>query len=367
MRCEDCLPLIEEYFDKETDARTAEQMGAHLATCADCASALDSLSFEQEIYARYDRPVEVTPSLWASVSAEIARGPQPEHTPPARQKFLSRLRDRFAVSLAALALRPALASTLALLFVAAAAGSLWLAHVRNTGAPRVKPEAETAVVTPKGNTGGVSPSPIVTATGVESPTVSAPPNVGEGSRAVASHTGTPREPNAHVERAGLTAEDVKNLIDGQPQSSSLANGTVRFEAVNHARPEDDPLAEPRRPGPGVVATNAQLLDPEQKDLARHVEQAQILLRSIKNARPSDGDTVNISYEKKLSRKLLAENATLQLDAETRGDRDTQQVLDSIEPFLLDIANMHDNASREEGRSVKERVKKTGIIAALQVY
>ena len=30
MRCEDCLPLIEEYFDKETDARTAEQMGAHV-------------------------------------------------------------------------------------------------------------------------------------------------------------------------------------------------------------------------------------------------------------------------------------------------------------------------------------------------
>jgi len=102
-------------------------------------------------------------------------------------------------------------------------------------------------------------------------------------------------------------------------------------------------------------------------LARHVEQAQILLRSIKNARPSDDDTVNVSYEKRLSRKLLAENATLQLDAETRGDRDTQQVLDSIEPFLLDIANMRDNASREEVRSVKERVKKTEIIAALQVY
>jgi len=136
MRCEDCLPLIEEYFDKELDARTGEQMSAHLSTCADCAAALDSLSFEQEIYARYDRPVEVAPSLWASVSAEIARGPQPEHTPPARQKFLSRLRDRFAVSLAALALRPALASTLALLFVAIAAGSLWLAHVHNTGAPR---------------------------------------------------------------------------------------------------------------------------------------------------------------------------------------------------------------------------------------
>ena len=366
MRCEDCLPLIEEYFDGELDARTSEHMSAHLATCADCAAALDSLSFEQEIYARYDRPVEVAPSLWASVSAEIARGAQPEQHPAPRKKFLSRLREGFTVSLAALALRPALASTLALLVVAAAAGSLWLAHVRSTVAPSVRPDAETAVITPKGNTGGVSPSPIVNTTGGDKPAVDSP-KVGEGGRSVVGRAAVPREPNAHVERAGLTAEDVKNLIDGQPQSNSLANGTVRFEAVNQAKPEDDPLAEPQTPNSKVVATSARLLDPEQKELALHVEQAQILLRSIKNARPSDGDTVNVSYEKKLSRKLLAENATLQLDAETRGDHDTQQVLDSIEPFLLDIANMHDDASREEVRSVKERVKRTEIIAALQVY
>jgi len=118
---------------------------------------------------------------------------------------------------------------------------------------------------------------------------------------------------------------------------------------------------------GVVTTNAQLLDPEQKEVARHVEQAQMLLRSIKNARAESSDTFNVAYEKKLSRKLLGENATLQLDAETRGDKDTKQVLDRIEPYLLDIANMHDNASREEVRSLRERIDRKEIIAALQVY
>jgi hypothetical protein len=93
----------------------------------------------------------------------------------------------------------------------------------------------------------------------------------------------------------------------------------------------------------------------------------MLLRSIKNARSEGGDTFNVAYEKKLSRRLLGENATLQLDAETRGDRETKQVLDRIEPYLLDIANMHDNASREEVRSVKERIDRKEIIAALQVY
>src|SRR5438067_1933884 len=155
MRCEDCLPLIEEYFDGETDARTSEKMGAHLATCADCAAALDSLSFEQEIYARYDRRVEVAPSLWASVSAEIARGPQTERR-DARQKFLSRLRDRIA---AALTLRPALASTLALLVVAVAAGSLWLAHVRRVNtSSRQGAASDLARNNPTGSV-GVTPSP----------------------------------------------------------------------------------------------------------------------------------------------------------------------------------------------------------------
>ena len=45
MRCVECLPLIEEFFDRETDERTSQQIGAHLAACADCAAALDALSF----------------------------------------------------------------------------------------------------------------------------------------------------------------------------------------------------------------------------------------------------------------------------------------------------------------------------------
>src|SRR5919199_81763 len=122
MRCEDCLPLIEEYFDGEVEGQTGEQIGAHLSSCADCAAALDALSFEQEIYARYDRGLEVSPALWANVSAEIARGPQTEPKPPAREKFLSRLRGAVAPVFASLAMRPALASSLALIAVAAAAG-----------------------------------------------------------------------------------------------------------------------------------------------------------------------------------------------------------------------------------------------------
>src|SRR5205085_364748 len=135
MRCMDCLPLIEEYFDGEVTGQTAEAVSAHLAACADCSAALDALSFEQELYARYDRDeLEVTPALWARVSAEIARV-VPTEAPAARRPFLSRARESFAAALGALAVRPALASSLALLFVAAAAGTLWLSRKAPHDAP----------------------------------------------------------------------------------------------------------------------------------------------------------------------------------------------------------------------------------------
>src|SRR5919107_6268690 len=105
MRFDDCLPLIEEYFDGEVKGQTAEALSAHLSTCADCSAALDALSFEQEIYARYDRGgLEVTPDLWARVSAEIARTPPSPESPAAGRPFLSRARLYVSAALGALAL-----------------------------------------------------------------------------------------------------------------------------------------------------------------------------------------------------------------------------------------------------------------------
>src|SRR4051812_4086167 len=101
MRCVDCLPLIEEYFDGEVERQTAEQMSAHLASCEDCSAALDALSFEQEVYAKYDRGLEVTPALWARVSAEIAREPFDETRIEGRP-FLSRVREHFFAALSTL-------------------------------------------------------------------------------------------------------------------------------------------------------------------------------------------------------------------------------------------------------------------------
>ncbi|HEV7891700.1 MAG TPA: anti-sigma factor [Pyrinomonadaceae bacterium] len=367
MRCVDCLPLIEEYFDGEVEERTAEQMAAHLSTCADCSAALDALSFEQETYARYDRGLEVSPALWARVSAEIAREPLPQSRIEDRP-FLSRVRESLAAALSTLAARPALASSLALLLVGITAGSLWLAHVRRdsqpavvVNTPRVNDVHEAAPGS--GKVGENSPTAMPSETPIE-----VTPIRREGATEIAGTTPRGKITTPTKRDDSLTDEELNRILATQSASAQDA-GLVNIKYdEREPRPEDSPsYVNVGRGDVAVVNASAQVLDPEQKEMARHVEQAQMLLRSIKNARAEGGDTVNVAYEKQLSRKLLGNNATLQLDAETRGDKETKQVLDRIEPYLLDIANMHDNASREEVRSIRERIDRKEIIAALQVY
>ena len=371
MRCEDCLPLVEEYFDGEVEGRTAELMGTHLASCATCAAALDALSFEQEVYARYDRGLEVTPALWARVSAEIAREPLPESPAPERP-FLSRIREGFAAALGALAARPALASSLALIVVGVTAGLLWLSYKPAPGVP-----AEVAVSVPA-RSGNVVNPPAVVKNNDANATVVIPEN--DSIAPVVTPVGEPREnsrgsaaeskPRTAAPRAPAEV-DVATLLAETPAATPNSNLVV-FKTDEHAAGADEAsllvnAALANASAVSVVSNDARLLDPSEKEVARHVEQTQMLLRSFQNSRPDDNSKVNVAYERKLSRRLLAENATLKLDAETRGDRDTRQVLDSIEPFLLDIANLREDSSREEVRSIKERVTKNEIIAALQVY
>lgn len=361
MRCVDCLPLIEEYFDGEVEGRLAAEMGAHLSSCADCTAALDALTFEQETYARYDRGIEVSPTLWARVSAEIAREPLQE-TRIEKRPFLTFPLELFAAALSTLTARPALASSFALILVGVTAGSLWFAYVQRTTpvgvAVNTPPAPGVKVVAPPTVDDGVKN---LTAAPSASPVESTPiQHKSVSETAAVPHGNGPKPPAPQP-----SPEDINTLL--APQSASAQDaGIVKIKYDAHD--EDSPtIVYITGEDAGVVTTDAQLLDPEQKEVARHVEQAQMLLRAIKNARAAEGDTFNVAYEKKLSRKLLSENATLQLDAETRGDKDSKQVLDRIEPYLLDIANMHDNASREEVRSLRERIDRKEIIAALQVY
>jgi predicted anti-sigma-YlaC factor YlaD len=72
MKCNDCLNLLEVHLDGEAGERNSEQVREHLMACASCTSAFEALTAESELFARYDRELEISPAIWSGIAARIA-------------------------------------------------------------------------------------------------------------------------------------------------------------------------------------------------------------------------------------------------------------------------------------------------------
>jgi hypothetical protein len=134
-----------------------------------------------------------------------------------------------------------------------------------------------------------------------------------------------------------------------------------------AKPQDLKPQRAEKPG-DVLFTDAGYSDAEDKDTASHLEQAEKLLISVRSIQLSDDDQeVDVSYEKAESRRLLNDNIVLRRDAEMAGKFPAKSVLGSLEPFLIDIANLPDKAPAKDLRQIRDRVQKTEIVAELRGY
>jgi len=118
----------------------------------------------------------------------------------------------------------------------------------------------------------------------------------------------------------------------------------------------------------VLSADTGYQDLDDQDTAKHIEQTQNLLRSIRNVEVNDNDQeIDVTYDKAVSRRLLNENIVLRRDAEMKAKFPTKALLSDLEPFLIDIANLPDQAKPDDVRAIKERVQKTEIVAALIGY
>jgi len=100
MKCEVCTELLEEFLDGELAPQDQEQVDAHLIACIECSENFAALTAEQELFARYDREIEVPPFLWTRVAAHTVSEPRA----PKRRWFVPSLTAALAVLLIALAL-----------------------------------------------------------------------------------------------------------------------------------------------------------------------------------------------------------------------------------------------------------------------
>ena len=150
-----------------------------------------------------------------------------------------------------------------------------------------------------------------------------------------------------------------------PAGGGENKGPEQVLVANKTRRAEQKL---RRDDPGVLFTDTAYTDMEENDTATHLEQAQNLLISVRTIQLGDDDQeIDVSYEKAESRRLLNENIVLRRDAEMAGKFPAKTMLGSLEPFLIDIANLPDKAPVKDVRQIRDRVEKTEIVAELRAY
>ena len=101
--------------------------------------------------------------------------------------------------------------------------------------------------------------------------------------------------------------------------------------------------------------------------AMHFERSELLLRAFRNVRLDDpAEKAEVGYEKKKAQQLVYQNMMLRREADAAGDVQTATLLESLEPILIDIANLPNKPADDDIRTINERVERKNIVALLQV-
>lgn len=358
MRCEDCLPLVEAFFDGTLDEPEAGTVGAHVAACPVCSDALEAAQQEQETYAAFWREAGVNPPTWASVLSAIEEGRADSHAPERGGKWAAFLSPRRLV--------PAFATVAACVLLAVGLLSFGLLARRDSTPPR----QEMATRSGDGAVASSGAVPAASETGAENLTAGhAVPRVDStttttralivkrgvtaGGRRIEARGGKifEAERGKIPDAAGLTASPT----GGGPEAAST--GTARFEHTLMLSREAAaaPSLSSLGRGPNMDG-----------ETARHIERVQLLFLSLKHTADA-GQTIDVSYERGLSRRLLNRNVLLRREAESKGNLPLEELLDSVEPVFAEIANLPAQASPAEVAQIKERIRKKGVVALLKAH
>ncbi len=139
MKCEACQSILEEYFDGELPAKAGTEVRAHLGACPACAAELAEMRQAHELYARYERGLDVTPALWAGIEARI-KAERPEGAAPADRSATSGWRDWLKGWFALPHISPAFAAALVVLAIGLTAVVMSYLNSRSavgTGNPQI--------------------------------------------------------------------------------------------------------------------------------------------------------------------------------------------------------------------------------------
>ena len=119
----------------------------------------------------------------------------------------------------------------------------------------------------------------------------------------------------------------------------------------------------------TIASNAAPLGHADVEIltARHLEQSEMLLRTFRNVRTARGNqSPDVHYERQRAQQLLYQNMLIRREADVSGDVQLATLLGSLEPILLDIANLRSKPQNEEVNAIKDRVERKSLVPLLQI-
>jgi negative regulator of sigma E activity len=336
MTCEQ-TEKISLLIDGELSATEAREIERHLVGCGQCQHArADFLKLRSQI-ADYS-PLPLTSTLQPTRS-RILSGSDSRIQSEARPAQ-SRLRDRLFAAFVPSLNSPVTALT-ALALIAVTVGVF--AWFRYSGPDQIA-----------NNEAGEQKE---VATGAKDPTATS--NIGligevAGSSGQKSVKGQRRESNTNPKKP-----------------NSRIKPTRERSAPPASVPQPRNLAPPTYAGVdegGAPANVAVASAVDTETLTRqHLEQSELLLRAFRNVRPpKKGAGVELSYERKRARQLVYRNILLRREADSTGDVQVATLLNSLEPILLDIANLRDQPPENELLAIRERVERKSLVALLQI-
>ena len=101
--------------------------------------------------------------------------------------------------------------------------------------------------------------------------------------------------------------------------------------------------------------------------ATHLEKSELLLRAFRNLRLAErGVSAEVGYERNRAQQLVYQNIMLRREADSAGDVQVATLLGSLEPILLDIANLPEHPQDDDIHAIQKRVERKNIVALLQV-
>jgi len=349
--------------DGELPRAEAATVEAHLAGCADCRAARGEFLFFRRQLGSYRADVSpaagarALETIFASKSAAAVGEASELNSAPAP---LAGWRERLAAALGISRVRPALAASFALAVLAAAVG---VAAVYVNSRKDVQTAQQGPAAPPSGVETSASPVETSASPAPHAPDAAADERRRDGGNASASPhegTATPAADRGQRRREGRRAPP-RSPRPAAPQESQAVAALVPppDESPGRARPFESVAGVPAAP----AATRSNRFTPPRAglDASRHVEQAQLLLRSFRNARATD----DLAYERERSQRLLYRNIVLRREAASTGDPVVASMLGRLEPFLVEIANLPDKPATGDVDSIRERMRRKNLVVMLQ--